>query len=159
MNIICKIYTLRKTKILAELIAAHTKKQDVILLKGDLGSGKTTFAQFFIKYLTNAKSVQSPTFNIVNLYEGKNFTIWHYDLYRIKKREELYEIGVEESLSNGITLIEWPDIVESIVNNNKIIIYLESGTKINSRMAKIEFHGRFALEEKTLLKRLENEFK
>jgi tRNA threonylcarbamoyladenosine biosynthesis protein TsaE len=159
MSVTCKINTLNNTKNLAELIARHAKRSDVILLKGDLGAGKTTFAQFFITYLTNAKNIQSPTFNIVNVYDGEDYHIWHYDLYRIKHREELHEIGIEESLTNGITIIEWPDLVESIMHKNKIIIYLKNDQKTDSRIATVELYGRFVIEEETLLRKLENEFK
>ena len=159
MHILCSIDTLEKTRMLSEIIAQHTKKSDLILLKGDLGSGKTTFAQFFIQHLTNATNIQSPTFSIVNIYHGRNCSIWHYDLYRLKHPEELYEIGVEESISNGISIIEWPELIESIVHENKIIIYLENKIDTNYRTARIELCGRFIKEEQTLLKKLENEFK
>lgn len=156
---IINIGGIKDTQRLAVLTSKHIKNSDVILLKGDLGSGKTTFAQFFIKNLTHAENVSSPTFNIVNIYEKDDITIWHYDLYRIKNIEEIYEIGIEESLSNAVSIIEWPELIESIIHENKIIIYFIHNHNENGRKVQIEFKGRFLTEEKVLLERLKNEFR
>jgi len=155
---IMNINGIKDTQRLAVLISKYIKVSDVILLKGDLGSGKTTFAQFFIKHLTDADNVSSPTFNVVNVYEKEDLIIWHYDLYRIKDLEEVYEIGIEESLSTAISIIEWPELIESIIHKNKIIIYFMHDLKTDTREVKIELKGRFLTEEKALLERLKHEF-
>lgn len=156
---IINIDNIKDTQKLAILISKHVKTSDVILLKGELGSGKTTFAQFFIKNLTHSKNVSSPTFNIVNIYEKDDLVIWHYDLYRIRNLEEIYEIGIEESLSNAVSIIEWPELIESIIHENKIIIYFIHSHADKGRKVQIEFKGRFLTEEKVLLEGLKNEFR
>ena len=118
-----EINNLEKTKSLAEKIAQLVNKGDVIELNGDLGSGKTTFARFFINCLLEAEEeILSPTFNIVHPYDTKNFTIWHFDLYRIEDINELEEIGVYEAFDEGVSLIEWPEIIGSIVPENRLLV-------------------------------------
>ena len=91
-----------------------------LLLEGPLGSGKTTFAQFLIRSLIpTVSNVQSPTFNIVNGYEDEKHIVSHLDLYRLKHQDELLEIGFEEFLYSGITIIEWPELAENIIHKNK----------------------------------------
>jgi tRNA threonylcarbamoyladenosine biosynthesis protein TsaE len=91
----------------------------VICLHGNLGVGKTTFARYAIqKILDNDQIlVTSPTFNIMQIYEGpskngnKNKIVYHYDLYRLKSLEEVYELGIEETINQGINIIEWPELL------------------------------------------------
>lgn len=84
------------------------------MLEGDLGTGKTTFSRAFIRAKTSADmQVVSPTFMLVQDYPlPQGGAIWHYDLYRVKHGRELDELGIDEALSDGITLIEWPEIVK-----------------------------------------------
>ena len=102
---------------LCEEISLNIKIGSVICLFGDLGSGKTTFARYLIKYLyKNYKLeppllIKSPSFPILFTYEINNFEIYHYDLYRISKSSELIELNIFEELQNSITLIEWPEII------------------------------------------------
>lgn len=91
-------------------IVPWIKNKDILFLEGPLGAGKTTSARFLIQALVGEKiDVPSPTFNLVHTYETKNFPLWHFDLYRLKNEEELFDIGIEEALSHGVLLIEWPD--------------------------------------------------
>ena len=114
-------YNLSQLRKLAEDFAIKTQRQDVFALYGDLGSGKTTFAQYFINSLVRA-DVSSPTFNLVSLYDTSHFTIWHFDLYRVHHIEEVYELGIEESLNNGVTIIEWPQVAQNILPENTLNI-------------------------------------
>lgn len=103
---------------------------NVILLNGDLGAGKTHFAQAFAAHLGIEDSLNSPTFSIVNEYEyacgGQTKVLFHMDLYRLKQLEEALDIGVEEYLYSGqYCLIEWPDIIEPIVPENALSIQIE----------------------------------
>ena len=85
----------------------------VLLLKGNLGAGKTTFTQFLLKNLDSKDEVSSPTYAIVNEYHSPKGTIFHFDLYRLKNIEEVYDIGIEEYLDNCfLCIIEWPEIYE-----------------------------------------------
>ena len=90
---------------------------DIILLSGELGTGKTTFSRLFINSLFDKysclkpKKINSPTFPILITYPLGNYNIFHYDLYRLTNKEELFEIGFFEELKKNISLIEWPDII------------------------------------------------
>lgn len=114
---------------IALILASQVEKTSVVLLYGDLGTGKTTFAAHFIRALIGKRNEQvtSPTFNLVHVYDGPNCSIWHFDLYRLKKSQEIYELGLEDALTFGITLIEWPEIVEQILPPNAIRVYFSFG--------------------------------
>ena len=95
---------------LAGSLAGVAEAGDVLALDGPLGAGKTVFARGFIRALTSPdEEVPSPTFTLVQVYEGRDCPIHHFDLYRIKASDELYELGIEEAFADGITLIEWPE--------------------------------------------------
>ncbi|MNU35987.1 tRNA threonylcarbamoyladenosine biosynthesis protein TsaE [compost metagenome] len=88
-------------------------KYNILLLKGNLGAGKTTFTQFLLKNLGSEDEVNSPTYSIVNEYNSPKGKIYHFDLYRLKNIEEVYDIGIEEYLDNAfLCIIEWPEVYE-----------------------------------------------
>ena len=88
-------------------------KHNILLLKGNLGAGKTTFSQFLLKNLGSTDEVSSPTYAIVNEYNSPKGKVFHFDLYRLKKIEEAYDFGIEEYLDNAfLCIIEWPEIYE-----------------------------------------------
>ncbi len=90
-----------------------------ILLYGTLGCGKTFFTSHLIRALTKSDTdVPSPTFSIVQNYNSKIGEISHYDLYRIKNTDELYELDIDNALQNNITIIEWPEIIEDYIKEN-----------------------------------------
>jgi tRNA threonylcarbamoyladenosine biosynthesis protein TsaE len=98
------------TAALGAALAAQAKRGDVIALVGPLGAGKTTLARGFIQHLCGAdEEVVSPTFTLVQTYDTPETTVWHFDLYRLNDPEEALELGFEEALSAGISLIEWPE--------------------------------------------------
>ena len=120
-----EIDSLEQTKALAEKIANYVQTGDVIELNGDLGTGKTTFARYFINsLLEDEEDILSPTFNIVHPYNTKNFTIWHFDLYRIEDINEVEEIGIYDAFDEGVCLIEWSQIISSIVPENRLLLNL-----------------------------------
>lgn len=138
-----KINNLEDTKKLAEEIADKINLGEVITLKGTLGAGKTFFTNCFINYLmkkNNLKEVEvaSPTFNIVKEYQLNDYSIYHFDLYRLKNQNELYELDIENCFENGITLIEWPEIAEDIIYNIAIEIEIEIQPD-NSRIFKVNY--------------------
>jgi len=88
-------------------------QHNILLLKGNLGAGKTTFTQFLLKKLGSNDEVSSPTYAIVNEYHSPKGKIFHFDLYRMKNIDEVYDIGMEEYLDNAfLCIIEWPEIYE-----------------------------------------------
>jgi tRNA threonylcarbamoyladenosine biosynthesis protein TsaE len=98
------------TAALAAALAPRLKAGDAILLDGPLGAGKTSFARALIRRLAGAGTeVPSPTFNLVLTYEIGDVTLWHFDLYRVNDPRELDELGLQDALAEGISLIEWPD--------------------------------------------------
>ena len=105
------INSLKEMKEFAEQQAKLSQPNDIILLKGNLGSGKTTFSQFFIRCLCgNSCDVISPTFNIVLCYDSNHqYKINHIDLYRIESVEELENLAIDDLAENNITLVEWPE--------------------------------------------------
>ena len=98
-----------KTIEIAAKIAKRAKKGDVFALFGTLGVGKSVFARAFIKTLTAAREVPSPTFTLMQTYESSDFEIYHFDLYRLKSEDEVFELGFEEAVYEGVCLIEWPE--------------------------------------------------
>ena len=104
---LCK--TEQDTEALGRKAAAAAVKGDCFALYGTLGSGKSVFCRAFVRHLTDAREVPSPTFTLVQSYPAKDFDIYHFDLYRLKSAEEIFELGMEEALYDGVCLIEWPE--------------------------------------------------
>ena len=99
----------------------------IIFLKGELGSGKTTFVQNYLKYKYAFTNTTSPTFGIINTYSIGQIMIYHYDLYRITIPTELYDIGFYDNLeTNALHFIEWPEIIPKKISRPDIIINFES---------------------------------
>jgi tRNA threonylcarbamoyl adenosine modification protein YjeE len=103
---------------MAERFAASTSPPFSFFLSGEVGTGKTTFSQFFIRSILIDKEqhITSPTFNIVQIYETIKGPVWHVDLYRIEDSEEIYDLGLLEAMDEFICLIEWPDLLREIVS-------------------------------------------
>jgi tRNA threonylcarbamoyladenosine biosynthesis protein TsaE len=122
--------TTEDTKKLAGSIAKKLKSGDVLALYGELGAGKTTFTRLLVQSLGFDSRVQSPTFVIARRYSkslGAIKVINHADLYRLKSLTEAEEIGVNEMFSekSAITLVEWPEIIESILPAKTICLKFE----------------------------------
>ncbi len=136
--------SLQDTHNFAASLASQLKTGDVISLKGDLGAGKTELARTIIHNLAGKNThVASPTFNIVQTYDTPGFTIWHFDLYRLKYSEELVEIGLEDALNCGVSLIEWPDIAKDFLPKEILTINLFCG-KNDERVVMLEGTGKWA---------------
>ncbi len=100
---------------LGELLAAELQPGDLVLLTGDLGAGKTHFTQGILRGLGYDGTVSSPTFVIVNEYEGGRLPVFHMDVYRLSSAEELYDAGFGEYLDRGgITVVEWADRIPEL---------------------------------------------
>lgn len=94
---------------LAARLAPLLQSGDVVALQGDLGTGKTTFARLLLHALKVAGDIPSPTFTLLQTYEAGHATIHHLDLYRLKDAAELDELGWDDLIAEGISVIEWPE--------------------------------------------------
>lgn len=111
-----------ETKLIGKKIAEKLKKGDVIVLTGDLGSGKTKFTEGVLQFFGLENEISSPTFNIVNEYTNDDVNVYHFDVYRLEDEDEFYAIGGDEYFEKGICLIEWGEMIESALPNRYIQI-------------------------------------
>ena len=119
-------FTLDEIEDVAKSLINEINGVNIILLKGELGTGKTTLIKSILKNLGIEENITSPTFSIVNQYSTSNLLINHFDLYRIKSLKELDVIGFEEYLDNeGISFIEWPEIAMSKICYHYVEIYIK----------------------------------
>ena len=127
----------------AKKLASKLNKSDIVVLTGELGSGKTKFTEGFLGFFGLEKEISSPTFTIVNEYNAKNgLNIYHFDVYRLSDTEEFYAIGGEEYFENGICIIEWGEIVLDALPKDYIHITFEKNSENeNERLLKIETIG------------------
>ena len=127
------------TKKLAIKMASMLKKGDLIVLCGELGSGKTKFTEGFLTYFGLENEISSPTFTIVNEYKKDDINIYHFDVYRLEDSSEFYAIGGDEYFENGICLIEWGELIEDALPNDYIHITFKKDDKNeNNRILIIE---------------------
>ena len=115
---------------------------DIILLDGEMGSGKTFLARSIISNLLEEKlkgmEIPSPTFTLIQEYKCKNFILGHADLYRIKNNNELDALGIEDILDQGCLLVEWPEKIKELYENNTLEIKFK------------DFNGRKSIELKNI---------
>ena len=117
---------LAATAALGAAIAGQLTVGDTVLLRGDLGSGKTTLARAILATLGVDETVPSPTFTLVQTYQTARFPISHFDLYRLKRPSELDELGLEEALDDGAALIEWPERAEDRLPSDALTVHLDA---------------------------------
>ena len=111
-----------ETKKIATRLASKLERGDIVVLSGDLGSGKTKFTEGFLSYWDLDDEISSPTFTIVNEHSKDNTNIYHLDVYRLSDSDEFYAIGGTEYFTNGICVIEWGELIEDILPQNYIKI-------------------------------------
>ena len=131
----------KKTEEIAKKINSEIKPGNILLLYGEMGVGKTTFVRYLIndfqfKFNEKLTEVTSPTFNIMNEYEVSDFTIKHYDLYRMKSATELNDLNLFEKNDKSILLIEWPEIIK-IKPDSSIKLSFEYENDYQKRFIKI----------------------
>ena len=130
------------TKKLAKVFAQMLKKGDILILSGELGSGKTKFTEGFLSYFNLENEISSPTFTIVNEYKKDNINIYHFDVYRLEDSSEFYEIGGEEYFDNGICIIEWGELIRDVLQKDYIEIdFSREENNENSRILEIKSIG------------------
>ena len=108
-KIIIDCKTEEKTIKVGAILSKLSTQGDVFALKGTLGMGKSVLARAFIQNLCGEIEVPSPTFTLVQTYDAPDFEIYHFDLYRLKSPEEIFELGMEEAMYEGVCLIDWPE--------------------------------------------------
>ncbi len=132
---------------LGKKIATQLKKGMIIVLSGDLGSGKTKLTEGILTYFGLENEISSPTFTIVNEYNTPNLNIYHFDVYRLSDIDEFSAIGGEEYFEKGACIIEWGELIEEILPKDYVKISfsrdLENETK---RSIKVECFGNAKLE-------------
>ena len=141
-----------KTEELAKKISKKLKPKDIIYLYGEMGVGKTTFVRYLINEFQKKNKIQitevtSPTFTVINEYQIKKILIKHYDLYRIKNKKELNNLGIDENLKDQITLVEWPEIVKKIKIKNSINLIFEYKKNYSERYLSIISENKKFLNE------------
>ena len=140
-----------KTKSIAEIFSNNIKVGDTIYLRGELGVGKTTFIRYLINFLQRQNNqsiteISSPTFNIVFEYDIKDFTIEHYDLYRLKNEKDIKNIGLFENLEKSIIIVEWPELIKD-KPTNRIDLFFKYSKDMNERILTIKTTGRLKVNE------------
>ena len=125
---------------IACLLAPLLRDGDVIALSGDLGAGKTFFSQSFIRALGIDEIVTSPTFTLLQIYDGP-ISVHHFDLYRLEYADELEEIGFNEYTSYGISLIEWADKFSAELPSQHLALSIKRGSGETERILLFEPHG------------------
>ena len=138
---------IKDTENLSKKISRILKAGDIIFLYGKIGVGKTTFVRFLINNLEiengiKKSDVLSPTFNIVYDYRIKKIKIQHYDLYRIKNYNDILELGMLESTTDYIKLVEWPELIK-IKPKDRIDIFFQYSKSMKSRKAKVLGFGKW----------------
>lgn len=136
MQIIYNLYEIDKpVSILREIIKEAKINYPVILLTGEMGAGKTTFTSHFVRSYDSSLNPNSPTFNLMNEYKTSNFSIFHFDLYRLKSAAEVENLGFEEIWGKqGISIVEWWQIAADYFDKSAIEVKLELVDEETRRM-------------------------
>lgn len=130
------------TILFASSFASYLKNGDVIVLTGELGSGKTKFTQGILKHFGLDNEISSPTFTIVNEYHKDSINIYHFDVYRLSDADEFYAIGGDEYFNNGICIIEWGELIKDALPKDYLhIIFSKDENDFEARHLNIIPHG------------------
>jgi len=106
----------------------------VVALIGDLGTGKTALTRYIAEGLGINEAITSPTFTIVKEYKSGRMPLYHFDVYRLDTDEDMYELGYEEYFfGNGVSVVEWADLVEQFIPEDAIVIHISYGKSENER--------------------------
>lgn len=125
MERVIEIQSLDELDRVAEAVVESLDGRTVVAFDAPMGAGKTTLISRIARYLGSEDDVTSPTFAIVNQYEGRR-TIYHFDMYRIERVEEALDFGSEEYLSSGeLCLVEWPEKIEALLPDDTMVVRIE----------------------------------
>ena len=127
---------------LGKRIAKQLKKGDILVLTGDLGSGKTKLTEGILTYFGLEDEISSPTFTIVNEYNTEKFQIFHFDVYRFSDIDEFFAIGGDEYFEKGVSIIEWGEMIEEVLPKDYVkITFSRDLDNENLRNINIECNG------------------
>ena len=128
-----------ETEALGAALAGRLKPGAVVAFSGDLGAGKTAFVRGMARGLGIPERVTSPTFTIVNEYEGGRLPLFHFDMYRLSSSDELFDIGWEDYLARGgVCAVEWSENVSDALEGDCIRVDIRRGAHDNQRLIRIE---------------------
>jgi tRNA threonylcarbamoyl adenosine modification protein YjeE len=136
---------------LGRAIADRLEPGDAVLLRGDLGAGKTTLARAILTALGHQGETPSPTFTLVQSYDTARLTVAHFDLYRLKSPHEIEELGFDDALSAGAALVEWPEQAEEFMPAERLDVWLVT----EPRRVALVGHGRWAILADEIMQGLE----
>ena len=129
------------TRALAAALGAVLEAGDVVALVGDLGAGKTAFAQGLASGLGVVGPVTSPTFTIVQEYDGR-LPVAHVDVYRLNSVQDLYDLGFDELVDDGrVTIVEWGDLVTPALPADHLVVRIDPGAADTERVVELSFEG------------------
>ena len=132
----------KETLELGKKLASYLKKGDIVVLTGELGSGKTKLTEGLLTYFGLENEISSPTFTLVNEYIKDDIKIFHFDVYRLEDSSEFYAIGGEEYFENGICIIEWGEIIQDTLPEEYIhIILKKDDINDNIRLIDVTSYG------------------
>lgn len=123
-----EIDSLSELKNVAQQVVESLEGRTVVLLRGEMGAGKTTLISRIAAYLGAEDTVTSPTFALVNQYEGSECRIYHFDFYRIEEIEEVFDLGYEEYFYSGdLCFVEWPEKIEPLLPDDAMTVRITVG--------------------------------
>ncbi|MGN0703174.1 MAG: tRNA (adenosine(37)-N6)-threonylcarbamoyltransferase complex ATPase subunit type 1 TsaE [Lentihominibacter sp.] len=130
----------QETRSFGNALASKLVPGTVVALAGDLGTGKTALTKSIAEGIGVGEVITSPTFNIVKEYYSGRMPMYHFDVYRIGDIDEMYELGYEEYFyGNGVSIVEWADLIEDIIPEDAIRIDIEYGEKEGERIYRCTF--------------------
>lgn len=134
--------SVQETEALGRALAQHLTPGTVVAFTGDLGAGKTAFVRGMAQGLGIAQRVTSPTFTIVNEYEGGRLPLFHFDMYRLGSADDLFDIGWEDFLRRGgVCAVEWSETVQEALDADTIYVDIRRGAEDNQRVLTIRGPG------------------
>jgi len=147
--VVIPLADLSATQQLARWLAPLLRRGDVVGLQGPLGAGKTAFARYLLQALGIIEVVPSPTFTLLQTYQASQFPVYHFDLYRLEDASELEELGWDDALGDGFTLVEWPEQAAGHLPDDRLILHFEMDEK-GARQLALEPGGNWIERAKDL---------
>lgn len=140
---IARLPTREATVALGRALAAQARAGDLILLKGQLGVGKTTLARALVGAFLPGQEVPSPSFTLVQSYEAEDLEIVHFDLYRLESESDIIELGFEEAVGRALVIVEWPEVLRLYLPDDRLEVTLAYGAREGEREAVLAPFGRW----------------